>query len=118
MNIAVVAGTLSSAPLEQVLPSGDLLVKLEVTVRQPEQPTATVPVVVHRPGASVRALADGDAVVVVGEVRRRFFRTGAGTGSRTEVVADRVVAQRRRRDAGRAIEAAVASLSAARDLGG
>jgi hypothetical protein len=29
--------------------------------------------------------------VVAGRIRRRFFRTPAGTGSRTEVVATRVV---------------------------
>jgi single-strand DNA-binding protein len=45
-------------------------------------------------------------VVVVGSVRRRFFRVGGATQSRTEVVADRVVAARRAREVRRMLGAA------------
>jgi single-strand DNA-binding protein len=46
------------------------------------------------PPASAATFAAGDDVVVVGRVRRRFFRAGGATASRTEVVADRVVPAR------------------------
>ena len=52
----------------------------------------------------------GDELVVVGSVRRRFFRSGGTTQSRTEVVAERVVAAARRRDVRRALDAARAAL--------
>lgn len=39
----------------------------------------------------------GDEIVVSGTVQRRFFRSSNGTASRTEVVAERVVAARRSR---------------------
>ena len=54
------------------------------------------------PGSTRRPVADepaaGAEVVVVGSVRRRFFRAGGATQSRTEVVAEQVVAARRGRD--------------------
>ena len=37
---------------------------------------------------------EGAEVVVVGRVRRRFFRAGGATASRTEVVADRMISVR------------------------
>ena len=39
----------------------------------------------------------GVDVVVIGTVRRRFFRVGGATQSRTEIVADVVIPARRRR---------------------
>ena len=50
-------------------------------------------------------------VVVVGRVRRRFFRAGGATASRTEVVADRVVPARQRARSGgrRAVRAGSSS---------
>jgi single-strand DNA-binding protein len=36
----------------------------------------------------------GDEIVVVGRVRRRFFRSGGATQSRTEVVVDALVPAR------------------------
>lgn len=49
--------------------------------------------------AAVLDHATGDAVVVLGRVRRRFFRTGGATASRTELVAERVAAAGERRRA-------------------
>jgi single-strand DNA-binding protein len=98
MNVVIISGRLSRPPVEQELPSGDLLCRLEVTVRSAAEPTTSVPVAVLRPSAAVRALAGDEEVVVLGSVRRRFFRTPAGTGSRTEVLAERVVRAGRRRD--------------------
>ena len=91
MNVVVLQGRLSSPPRGRVLPSGDRLGSFEVTVRHPGERAETVPVVWLDPPEAVLGLAAGDEVVVVGRVRRRFYRAGRGTGSRTEVVADRLL---------------------------
>ena len=92
MNLAVLRGTLSRAPEPRTLPSGDLLVGYELTVRPADGSRAeTVPVVWIEAPPSATRLAPGAEVVVVGRVRRRFFRAGGGTGSRTEVVAASVL---------------------------
>ena len=52
-------------------------------------PGATsVPVAVRDPAAWVEDLEEGDPIVVVGALRRRFFQTAVGgTGARVEVEA-------------------------------
>jgi single-strand DNA-binding protein len=97
VNLAVVAGTLSRPPESRTLPSGDELLALEVTVRSSGRPTATIPVAWTAPTAAAVAWEAGQAVVVVGHVRRRFFRAGGVTQSRTEVVADQVISLSDRR---------------------
>jgi len=92
VNVVIVEGNLSRTPERRTLASGSTLLALEVTVRDPDQPTETVPVAWFDPPAAAAKLADGAAVMVVGRVRRRFFRAGGATASRTEVVADTVVA--------------------------
>jgi len=72
-----------------------------------------VPVVWFEAPARAAELAVDEQVVVVGRVRRRFFRAGGGTQSRTEVVADVVVAARQARRARSALEAAQSRLEAA-----
>ena len=49
------------------------------------------------PGGLGRVLDAGDEVVVVGRVRRRFFRAGGATASRVEVEAEVVARARDRR---------------------
>ena len=51
-----------------------------------------------------------DEVLVTGQVRRRFFRAGGSTQSRTEVVAVAVVPVRARAKARKALERALAPL--------
>jgi single-strand DNA-binding protein len=113
MNVVVLHGSLSRPPSERTLPSGDRLVAYEVTVRAEGRAAESVPVV--WPAAPARAVevVAGEEVVVAGRVRRRFFRAGDATASRTEVVADAVVPARHRRRAARAVEAATARLAAA-----
>jgi len=107
MNVVILRGTLSRPPEHRSLPSGDELGQFEVTVRHPDRPTASVPVAWFDPPAPALALEAGTEVVVTGEVRRRFFRTPAGTGSRTEVVAARVIPVTQRARVRRAVAAAV-----------
>ncbi|HEY3485613.1 MAG TPA: hypothetical protein VGK49_09525, partial [Ilumatobacteraceae bacterium] len=88
VNAAILRGTVSSAPRRRELPSGSVLDQLEITTRWGDAPAATVPVAWFEPTIE---LAADDEVVVIGSVRRRFFRAGGATASRTEVVADRVI---------------------------
>jgi len=87
---------MSSTPEVRELPAGVVVVNYEVTVRRADGPAEGVPVVRYDETSS--AFAAGAEVVVIGRVRRRFFRSGGVTQSRTEVVAEQVfpVAQRRR----------------------
>ena len=89
-NVAVLAGELSGEPRRRELPSGSVLVEFDVTTRG-DSGTGSVPVAWFDPGTAADGLAAGSAVVVAGHVRRRFFRAGGVTQSRTEVVATRVI---------------------------
>jgi single-strand DNA-binding protein len=109
INLSIVAGALSRPPEARTLPSGDRLLVLHVTVRSDSGPTESVPVAWFEPPATAGAWEAGDEVVVVGRVRRRFFRAGGATASRTEVVADTVVPARQRARARKVVGAAVAA---------
>jgi single-strand DNA-binding protein len=106
MNIVVLRGVLSSAPVIRELSSGSIVHTLEVTTRDDEGRSASVPVAWFDPPTSP-VLDSGVEVVVTGTVRRRFFRAGGATQSRTEVVARTVVPASRRRQAERAVSLAV-----------
>ncbi|MDE0803544.1 MAG: hypothetical protein OSA99_09490 [Acidimicrobiales bacterium] len=109
LDLAVVTGTLSSDPTTTELASGSILHRYEVTARQSTS-TDTVPVVWFDPSRPP-ALVAGDAVVVVGRVRRRFFRAGGATRSSTEVVASSVSRRASTRRAVISLEAAAVQLS-------
>lgn len=91
MNVVTLLGRLSRPAEERLLPSGDRLVALEVTLDGPDGKDETVPVVWLDAPASAASLDTGRRVVVVGRVRRRFYRANGTTQSRTEVVAEAVV---------------------------
>lgn len=91
MNVVVLRGHLARPAEERVLPSGDRLVSFEVTVDGPAGKRETVPVVWLAAPATASGYDTDAPVVVVGRVRRRFFRAGGATASRTEVVADCVL---------------------------
>jgi single-strand DNA-binding protein len=112
-NVVVVAGRLSRPAEQRVLPSGERLVAVQVTVDRTDDRAETVPVVWFDAPASAASLDVEEPVVVVGRVRRRFFQAGGSTQSRTEVVADIVVPTRRTKSARTAMAAATARLEAA-----
>jgi single-stranded DNA-binding protein len=100
LNLAVIWGTCSAPPEIRTLESGSRVASL--AVRTPASATTTrrgraagtagtatsVPVTVWDPPAWVETLDAGDAVVVVGAVRRRFFATRTGArGAKAEVEA-------------------------------
>ena len=92
MNVVVIQGKLSSEPQLRELASGSVLYSLEVTTpaSAASERACSVPVAWFDPPAAP-SLEPGAEVVVVGTVRRRFFRGALGTQSRTEVVASEVL---------------------------
>jgi hypothetical protein len=110
MNVAILRGRLSSPPRQQELRSGDLLVSLEVTTGGEKGQKASVPVAWFSKVAPPK-WDTGTEVVIVGTVRRRFFRPGGGgTASRTEVVADQVLVASRGSRIAKHVEAAIVAL--------
>ena len=109
MNIVVLQGKLSRAPEERQLRE-HVLARYEVTTRNDEGPAVTAPVVWFDPPDTAWKLDAGDDVTVVGEVRRRFFRSNGRTESRTEIVANTVLPTRRKAQVARALERAIAAL--------
>ena len=113
MNVVVVRGRLSRPAEERVLESRTRLVTLELTVPRPGERADSVPVAWMGAPASAARLDTGEEVLVIGRVRRRFFRTGSGTQSRTEVVAERVIVTRQAKKAAVALAEAALALEAA-----
>jgi single-strand DNA-binding protein len=89
LTMTVLRGLLSSPPERRALPSGAEVATL--SARAPVEGRSTsVPVTVWDPPGWVTDLVPGDEVLVLGAVRRRFFRTVGGTGSRVDVEASHV----------------------------
>ncbi len=114
-NVVVLRGTLAADPRTRELPSGSVLTQLDLTTRD-STGTQSVPVAWFDPPAASAELAAGDELVVIGSVRRRFFRAGGATQSRTEVVAEKVLPARRTRAVERAVEAVCRALQAPPDV--
>lgn len=114
-NLSILVGILSRDPEVRRLPSGDAVVGLELTVRHEGRPAESVPVAwpmaPERAASWAAGWAAGEELLVIGRVRRRFFRAGGATQSRTEVVAKAVVPTRRAAAARRALTAAVGSIA-------
>ena len=110
-NLVVLRGTLVAVVRLRELPSGSAVAQFDVTTRD-DTGSQSVPVAWFDPPPSVAELEAGAELVVVGSVRRRFFRAGGATQSRTEVVANKVVPTGRGRDVRRALDAAMRLLCA------
>jgi single-strand DNA-binding protein len=108
-NLVVLRGTLVADPRLRELPSGSVLSQFDVTTRD-DTGTQSVPVAWFEPPPSGVPAVAGDDVVVIGSVRRRFFRVGGATQSRTEVIAEQVIPARRSRQVGRSLGAVRALL--------
>jgi single-strand DNA-binding protein len=122
MNIVVLSGHLSSPPRRTELPSGDERWVLELSCpSDPGSPVPalsapgesvvlSVPVAVNSRVAGIEHFDTGTELVVAGVVRRRFYRAGGSTQSRTEVVAQAIVAVTTRRPTERALSSALRAL--------
>ena len=108
MNVVALVGRLARPAQQKELESGTRLVRYEVTVAGPEQRAETVPVVWFDPPARAVEPDVDEEVVVVGRVRRRFYKAGGLTQSSTEVVADAVVPARHAKRARAALDDVVA----------
>jgi single-strand DNA-binding protein len=109
-NLALLVGTLSRPPELRALPSGAVVLGLELTVRPLDGSTDSVPVAWYDAPDEAAAWPVGEAVFVTGRTRRRFFRSGGTTQSRTEVVAATAVPLRRTAAVRRALAAALAEV--------
>jgi single-strand DNA-binding protein len=108
MNIVILHGVLSREPEVRELPSGDHVTTFDVTVRDDGLDTEVVPISwLGAPSTVLDKLVAGIDVVVTGRVRRRWFRVGGATQSRTEVQATVVVPARQARRAQQAVDGAL-----------
>jgi hypothetical protein len=112
LNLSVVCGRCSAAPVIRVLESGTRLASLALRCPAGGDRATSVPVTVWDPPGWVEGLEPGDAVVVVGRLRRRFYRQPGGVGSRVDVEAELVGRARDRRRRAAALEKAEAALDA------
>ena len=110
-NIALLRGAVRGEPVTRVLPSGSVVVQFDVSTVVSSRgvvSNTSVPVAwVDPSSASTACLVDGNELVVVGTVQRRFFRVGGATQSRTEVVAEAVIPLRRRKQVEAALDAVI-----------
>lgn len=92
VNEVRLTGRISGPPVERVLPSGDEILTFRIVVPRPRHERSKVTVdtfdcVVR--AARLRRTAvrwdDGTEVELAGSLRRRFFRTEAGSASRVQV---------------------------------
>jgi single-strand DNA-binding protein len=90
VNVVVLAGTVAADPVERRMPSGDQVTELRLSVPEPGRRLLPLPVAIWHKTVGPRALkgiGKGDDVLVYGQLSRRFYRSGAGARSLTEVVA-------------------------------
>ncbi|MEP1122510.1 MAG: single-stranded DNA-binding protein [Ilumatobacter sp.] len=114
INTVVVAGEVTSEPVVRELASGATVVQFDLNTPI-DGSNVSVPVAWHDPTvAQQTAIARGVHLVVVGSVRRRFFRVGGRTQSRTEVIAATVIPARRTKSVRSALTAVSDALLAQR----
>ncbi len=93
VNVVVLAGTISADPVRRRMPSGDEVTELRLSIPETGKRHLPLPVAVWHTadGAhAVEKIEKGDEVLVHGHLVRRFYRSGAGARSLTEVVASGV----------------------------
>ena len=121
VNLSVVCGPCSGAPEIRVLESGTRLATFGVRCpgggsapgsggRAEGDRTTSVPVTVWNPAAWIETLEAGEAVIVLGRLRRRFFQRPGGVGSRVDLEAELVGRARDRRKVASAYRKAIAAL--------
>jgi hypothetical protein len=112
-NLVVVQGVCGATPVVRTLESGRRLASLALRVRPDQGPATSVPITVWEPRPWIDDLAEGDELVVVGSVKRRFFATaGAGRGTRVDVEGAFVARAGNRRQVEAALRRATSALRA------
>lgn len=112
VNLAVLRGALSKTAEARLLSDGSTVWELDVMIRQEGRTSGSVPVSWAAPpaGADPASWSTGDELLVVGSVRRRFYRAGGATVSRTDVLAEAVVPARQRKRSAAVLADALACL--------
>jgi single-strand DNA-binding protein len=110
INLTLLVGTLSRPPEPRTLPSGDTVLGLELTVRSEGAAAESVPLAWLSAPAGALGWGVGEELLVTGRTRRRFFRAGGVTQSRTEVVVTTAVPTRRAAASQKALAAALATV--------
>ena len=114
VNLTVLLGECSGPPEIRTLSSGSTVASLGVRAPTGDGSTTSVPVTVWEPAGWIEDLDAGEVVLVVGRVRRRFFRTTTGaTAARVDVEAEALTRARDRRRVGallRRVESALEPL--------
>ena len=90
VNVVVLAGTIAADPVQRRMPSGEECTEIRLSVPEPGRRLLPLPVVAWHAEVGKKHLRDlhqGDKVLVLGRLIRRFYRSGAGARSLTEVVA-------------------------------
>ena len=90
VNVVVLAGTVAADPVQRRMPSGDEVTELRLSVPETGKRLLPLPIAAWHATVGRRALeglAKGDDILVHGQLVRRFYRSGAGARSLTEVVA-------------------------------
>jgi single-strand DNA-binding protein len=109
-NLVILSGTVTLEPTLRELRDGVVL-QFDVSTALGEGSATSVPVAWHDPtAAQTSSFGAGDDVVVTGTVRRRFFRVGGQTQSRTEVIVASLTPARRKKSANSALAAAADSI--------
>ena len=111
-NVAVVSGLIIRSPQERIAGDGQPILSFELRVRTVDGPVEVVPVAWPDHSLATTVLEAGTEVVVIGRVRQRFFRSGGTTQSRTELVAEAVIAARQLAAVRKALARAAARLVA------
>src|SRR5262245_3919307 len=90
VNVVVLAGTVAADPVTRQMPSGDEVTELRIAVPETGRRLLPLPIAAWHATvgrATLEPIVKGDAVLVHGQLVRRFYRSGAGARSLTEVVA-------------------------------
>ena len=90
VNVVVLAGSVAADPVVRRMPSGDEVTELRLSVPEAGKRLLPLPVAAWHATVGTHALdgiAKGDRVLVHGQLVRRFYRSGAGARSMTEVIA-------------------------------
>ena len=86
----MLAGSVAAEPVQRRMPSGDEVTELRLAVPELGKRLLPLPVAAWHATVGTQALegiGKGDDVLVYGQLVRRFYRSGAGARSLTEVVA-------------------------------
>lgn len=91
VNAVHLVGTVAADPVTRTMPNGDVLFEIRLSIPEDGRRLLPLPVVIYNPmDLWMTEIAKGTIVGITGKMERRFYRSGAGARSLTEVVAETV----------------------------